>query len=134
MNVERSDYTELTQITPSVFSSRYLSISSYSNRPLIFEFDMVMDCSNDDATGASTSVRYGGSSTGGATWTAKQMNIQDVDWHHVKVILNEDTAVLQLDNNTPISRDISVVPNRFYFILNQDTSISTIKYKNFIIY
>ena len=134
MDIERSEYTQLTQTIPGVFSSRYLSIASYSNRPLIFEFDMVMDCTNDDATGVSTSLRYNALSTGGAVWTAKQMGIQDADWHHVKITLNEETAVLQLDDNTPISRDISVVPNRFYFTLNQDTSISTIKYKNFVIY
>jgi hypothetical protein len=77
---------------------------------------------------------YGPDTPGGAQWNTNQMGIVDTDWHHIKIIVTETTATLTIDDNTSISRDITVNPNRFYFILNQDTSNSVIKYRNLIVY
>jgi len=137
MTVDRttdSTCTILTQTTASTFTNRYLNIGKYTNRPLVIEADISIDTGSDDRTGQSVSVRYGASSTGGATWTASNLGITTTDWHHIKIIVTETTATLTIDDTTSIPRDITVNPNRFYFILNQDVSQSTIKYRNLIVY
>jgi hypothetical protein len=111
-----------------------LNIGKYSNRPLVIEADISIDTGSDTRTGQSLSVRYGASSTGAVVWTASSMGITDTDWHHVKIIVTETTATLTIDDTTSIPRDMTVNPNRLYFILNQDTSNSVIKYRNLIVY
>jgi hypothetical protein len=137
MSVDRTTDTTctiLTQTTPSTFTSRYLNIGKYTNRPLVIEADISIDTGSDTKTGQMISVRYGASSTGSANWSASNLGITTPDWHHIKIIVTETTATLTIDNTREISRDITVNPNRFYFILNQDTSNSVIKYRNLIVY
>lgn len=137
MNVDRTTDTTctiLTQTTASTFTNRYLNIGKYANRPLVIEADISIDTGSDTRTGQIIRVLYGANTTGGAQWNANQMGIVDTDWHHIKIIVTETTATLTIDDTTSISRDITVNPNRFYFILNQDTSNSVIKYRNLIVY
>ena len=137
MNVDRttdSTCTILTQTTASTFTNRYLNIGKYTNRPLVIEADISIDTGSDTRTGQIIRVLYGADTTDGVQWNANQMRIVDTDWHHIKIIVTETTATLTIDNTTSISRDITVTPNRFYFVLNQDTSNSVIKYRNLIVY
>ena len=137
MNVDRTTDTTctiLTQTTPSTFTNRYLNIGKYTNRPLVIEADISIDTGSDTRTGQIISVRYGASSTGSVNWNANNLGITTTDWHHIKIEIMENTATLTIDNTREISRDITVNLNRFYFILNQDTSNSVIKYRNLIVY
>jgi len=137
MTVDRttdSTCTILTQTTASTFTNRYLNIGKYTNRPLVIEADISIDTGSDTRTGQIISVRYGASSTGSVNWNANNLGTTTTDWHHIKIEIMENTATLTIDNTTSIPRDITVNPNRFYFILNQDTSNSVIKYRNLIVY
>jgi hypothetical protein len=137
MTVDRttdSTCTILTQTTASTFTNRYLNIGKYTNRPLVIEADISIDTGSDTRTGQIISVRYGASSTGSVNWNANNLGTTTTDWHHIKIEIMENTATLTIDNTREISRDITVNPNRFYFILNQDTSNSVIKYHNLIVY
>lgn len=136
-----SDYTTdptctiLSMISTSTFSTRYNNIASYTNRPLTIEFDMSTTYDSADQYGLGVSLRENASSTGGASWSMGQIGISsDSGWHHIKITLDTTTASLQVDNDTPVSRDITVVPNRFYFTFNTGANNPVTKYRNFIIY
>jgi hypothetical protein len=100
----------------------------------VIEADISIDTGSDTRTGQIIRVLYGPDTPGGAIWTASNLGITTPDWHHIKIIVTETTATLTIDNTTEFPRDITVNPNRFYFILNQDTSNSVIKYRNLIVY
>lgn len=126
--------TTLTALDSSVFSSRYNNIASYTSRPLTIEFDCSMTYIDADQFGVGMSLRIGASSTGGASWSAGQVAMSSGEWYHITIVLNETTATLQVNNNTPVSRNISVVQNRFYFTINSGTTNTSTRYRNFIIY
>ena len=124
MNITRdSECTTVTPVDSSVFSSRYLTITTDD---CTIEFDV--KCSN--VSEAFFSIRQNGTSK--KSFFPSTCGISADTWYHIQITI-EGTAVTLYNDGVQKDTGTADSHNRFYFTSNANVS-NNIKYKNFKIY
>ena len=77
------------------------------------------------------SFRQGGTKRGGVS--PSYLNIDDTEWHHVKLVVEGTNILINVDGVDKTSKTLNGTINRFYIVLD-NTKHTLLNYKNFVIY